>query len=142
MPFISDAQLKIAVTAMLQTQEARLDTNWDEIVAGSNSAAYQEIVSKLAERGFSKAQIDAWPRGAEFQRHIGLFWSLTNGAGLHGYDDKFINKFDRRAELETVPITDANGVLVEPEGGGDTVGFGIMSTQRERVGLGDQDPRL
>lgn len=128
---------------MLQTVEARLDTNWDEIVTGSNAAAYQEIVSKLAGRGYSKAQIDAWPRGAEFQRHIGLFWSLTNGAGLHGYDDKFINKFDRREELEEVQITDADGELVEPEAGtGGAVGFGILSNERERFILDDQDFRI
>ncbi len=96
---------------------AALITNapyWVTIVADAQTSAYQEIVGRLIERGFTEAQINSWDRGAEFELVIMKYWALVNGGGLSGnYDDRFIKMLDRRRELDDVMIAVA-GVYITP----------------------------
>lgn len=128
MSFQTDAALKTAVAGRLKQSESDLPDYWDEIVSKANTAAYQEIVSRLTARGYSQAVINAWSRGNEFQHDIGLFWALVHGGGYSEADDRFINKLDRRNELDTV--------LVEIES--RTVGRGKMSTRCDRFTMDTQ----
>ena len=56
------------------------------------------------------------------------------GAGLHGYDDKFIKISDRRAELDKVVII-AGGVIITPANSvtADTVSFGTIQQQADDI---------
>lgn len=126
MSFITDAQLKARVEGLLKVESGTLYTSapyWQAIVEDSRVAAYNEIVSAMATRGYTIGQIDSWDRGAEFEKDLGLFWSLVKGAGLHGYDDKFIARLDRREELKTVPITIGYEVA-DPAGASGEVSHG------------------
>lgn len=128
MAFITDAQLKTQLAAALKlASSASLPVGWDDIIAKSNLAAYQTIVAKLSGRGYTAAQIAGWDQGAEFNTDIGLFWCLVKGAGLHGNDPTFINKLDRRAELDTCDVM-VGGVLQSPGSGLQVVGFGNLDT--------------
>ena len=77
MSFITSGQLKTRVANALKVDENDLPGNWDQTIEDAATDAYREIVGKLMARGFTQAQIDAWDRGAEFQRDIGLFWNLV-----------------------------------------------------------------
>lgn len=103
--YITDAELKTALAPVLRKASVHdLNPLWDGIVPDANEAAYNEIIGRLTNRGYSVAQIDQWARRYEFNRDIGLFWCLVKGAGLDGYDDKWIDRLDRREELDEVTI--------------------------------------
>ena len=133
MAFITDATLTTKVAGILKLAEADLPSYWTVIIADANLSAYQDIVGHLLRRGFTKAQIDTWDRGAEFQKDIGLFWCLVKGAGLHGYDDKFIRLLDRRKELDEVFIIDGSMAL-EPAGV-EQYGSGRLTTDNDQFRL-------
>jgi hypothetical protein len=125
MPYITDAQLKQAVKDRLGlAADQPLASRWDSIIADANQAGWQDIVNHLRARGYTQAQVDAWDSRAVFNRDQGLFWALTNGAGLHGFDDRYIGKLDRRAELDGLVILIV-GVATAP---GDTAGEGQVKS--------------
>ncbi len=127
MAFITDNDLKTKLAANLKVADAsQLPAGWTQIITDSNAAAYANIVGVLSARGYTGAQIASWDRGAEFNSDLGLFWCLVKGAGLHGNDATFIDKLDRRKELEDVAIMNG-GVLVTPDTGG-AVGYGQFDT--------------
>lgn len=122
--FIDDTALTTALRDTLQLDSAKtLTAYWSTIITASNLAAYWEIVSALMERGYTKAVIDTWDRGAEFQRSLGLYWCLEHGAAMDSESVKNVDveKFDRRLELcgdaekkiKPVAVTVA-GVLKDP----------------------------
>ena len=113
--FISDDELFDLVAATLHKTVSDISRDapfWRKIVVVANSKAYNEIVTRLAERGFTTKQISNWDRGIEFQRDIGRYWALNDGAGLGAYEDKFIDKFDRRKELSGEGPNHINAVSV------------------------------
>lgn len=115
MAFISDADLKAHVQAMLaQQQLGDVAAKFDVFIHDAVEAGYQEIVSAFLARGLTRAQADAWARGREFNIHLGLFWVFSEAGGLHNFPDTWIKKFDRRKELETVFLADSAGVPVVP----------------------------
>jgi hypothetical protein len=122
--FITADELKQIVADALHQTTAQLPSEWDRIVFLSNQTAFMDIRGKLLQRGYDTAQMLNWDRGPEFQRDLGLYWSLVRGAGLHGYDDKFINKLDRRKELE-ICLVEIGGLTTnasnqpQPVQGGD-----------------------
>lgn len=129
MPYITDEALKDAVAAALNLASAAdLPDFWDDIVTNSNESAYQDIVRRLQARGYTLAQIDAWGSRIEFNRDIGLYWSLVKGAGTAGFDDKFIARLDRRLELDEVYVD------VEDADGPQPIGHGRLSTADDVVG--------
>ena len=142
MAFKTDQDIRNRLAGLLKQEQDQVPGYWDPIVSDSNAAGYNEIVTKLVARGYSKAQVDAWDRGAEFEIDIALFWCLVKGAGLHGYDDKFINKLDRRAELDEVDVL-IDGKLVDPAGvAGDQWGWGLQETSNERFSFDADDANL
>jgi len=124
-PYLSDDALKRALRDRLGlAASAVLPDRWNQVVTDANATGYQDILNHLRARGYTPAQIDGWDSRAVFNRDLGLFWALTNGAGLHGFDDRYINKLDRRAELDSLLIL-VGGVAVDP---GDTGAEGQIST--------------
>jgi len=115
MSFLSDATLKTELAAVLKQAEGSLPALWTPIIARANAAAYGEIVRRFAARGFSLGQIAQCDHGAEYQLHLGLWWALVHGAGLSDASDRWIVRFDRRAELDTAPLL-IGGVPAVPTG--------------------------
>jgi hypothetical protein len=144
--FVKDGHIKTRLAALLKkgsdTGPSGLQPYWDVIVTDSHQSAWNEIVRRLAMRGHSLGQINTWDAGSEFEIDISLFWCLTKGAGLHGYDDKFITKLDRRDELDDVIITSGGSIVVPDGDTGDQVGFGYLRDDQSLVtmDLGGEGP--
>lgn len=118
MAFITDTQLKTLVAAALKKPTADLDAvdYWPVIITECNAAAYNEIVSRLAARGFTTAQIAAWDRGAEFEKRIGLYWALVEGGCLDAFDDKFIERLKTYLDwLDTVAVTNSGELVASKD---------------------------
>lgn len=131
MAFLTDNQCLQSVADLLKVALASLPSYWTNVVSEAHTSAYQEIVGRLLRRGYTKAQIDQWDRGAEFERSLTLFWSAVNGGGLANYDDKFIARFDRRKELDEVLLS-IGGVYVYPnQSTPGTIGTGGPNTTRD-----------
>lgn len=127
MAFLTDGQLETALAAALKVASVSdLDDYWDTIVPQANAAAYQEILGRLLRRGFTKAQVDAWDRGSEFQRDIGLYYALIKGGVYAGYDPRTVQALDRRKELDSVLVF-VSGVWKTPEESPGTCGSGSLS---------------
>ncbi|MCX7664395.1 MAG: hypothetical protein N2112_02490 [Gemmataceae bacterium] len=130
--FLTDAELKTSLAATLKVDESSLAAYWDTLITECNQAAYLDVRGGIIQRGFSSAQADAWDRGKEFQRDIGLYWLLVKGAGLHEYDQKFIMLLDRREELKSVLIELAGGANQTPAGDPSTSIFNRLDTTNDR----------
>lgn len=129
--FLTDAELKTSLAATLKVASGDLPAYWDTLVTECNSAAYLDVRGGLLQRGFTSTQVDAWDRGKEFQRDIGLYWLLVKGAGLHEYDQKFVMLLDRRKELQTV-IVELNGESHTPAGDPPTARFNRFDTTNDQ----------
>jgi hypothetical protein len=116
MPFITDeAALGVVSDALKLDSPASLAPYWPGIVARANAWAYNEVVDRLLRRGLLIAQVTQWDRGAEVQSDLMLWKALTVGAGLEGFDDKFLKTLDRREELDKAGFFVA-GVWLAPDG--------------------------
>lgn len=134
--FITDADLKQYLADTLKVDMGTMPTAWGRIVTAANSAAFLDIRGGLIRRGYRAADILNWDRGAEFNRDIGLYWCLVRGAGLHGYDDRFIKCFDRRKELTEVLVElggDPQPPTFDPSG----VEHGDVETDNDRWSMDD-----
>jgi hypothetical protein len=145
-PWWTDAETEAALADVLNLAggQAELEAFWVTIVPRAHTAAYNEIVGALARRGFTMAQMDTWDRRQEFEHHLSMWWCLVEGEALleAAQPDRpprdvprLLYKFDRRAELLTVPIT-ANGVLIDPaETGPGRIAVGPMDTSKDMFQL-------
>lgn len=129
--YLTDAQTLQAVADSLKAGgvDALLATapQWSNINSEAHASAYQEIVGRLLNRGFTLAQIQGWDRGGEFELALTRFWALTNGGGLSAYDMDSVKLFDRRKDLDNV-IVFVNGVFVNPTAQQPgTVNFGTQA---------------
>lgn len=122
--FITDAVLLAALKDVTQRSQGGEGTGikfkgksgdllpfWTSIVMRANIAAYQEIIARLAERGFDvTTQIQLWDRGIEFQTAIGVWWCLVHGAALatDSYQAQALGEqakqLDRRWELKECAV--------------------------------------
>ena len=113
--FITDAQLKTSLAAQLKVaSESDVPAFFtNDILTRSNLAAYQDILGRLLARGFTKAQVDSWDRGAEFQTAIALYWCFVNAGMYGGYDVETLRALDRRKDLDK-ELVFASGVWIQP----------------------------
>jgi len=111
--FATDDQLKSYLKDVMAKQPAAaLLPHWDQIVTRSNISAYNDIVSRFARRGYSKAQIDRWDRGLEYQLDIGVWYCLQKLATMQPeYHTQSLQWFDRRMEISGNEI---QGLTLEP----------------------------
>ena len=126
--FLTVDQMKQAIADTLKVDLSALEAYWTNLATECNRSGYLDVRGALLKRGFLAAQVDAWDRGAEFQRDIGLYWAFVRGVGLHNYDQSFIDKLDRRKELETVMVEIDGGATQLPSGTPAQIGGGVMTT--------------
>jgi hypothetical protein len=131
--FVTPLQVQTAIAARLKlTDITKVPGATVNAIPDAIDRGYQEIVSKLLGRGYTMTQIVAWDRAAEFNRDLAMFWCAVQSANLDA-SDLWVQKLDRRKELDTVAIT-IGGVLVNPgTSGGGQVGFGTLDTTNDIV---------
>lgn len=130
--FTTDAVVKTDVAAALKLASVSdLPDWWDDVIERCHTSAYQEIVGQLLQRGFSKAQVDAWDRGVEFERHLSLYFVFTSPQGHGSFDTNAVKLWDRREDLKSALVY-ASGAWTNPGESPGTVGNGRMS---ESVGV-------
>lgn len=125
--FTTDAAIKTEVAAALKVASSSdLQAWWDTVIARAHLAAYQEIVGQLIRRGFSKAVIDTWDRGTEFEKDLSLYYCFTSPQGAGAFDLKAVQLWDRRKELETVIVFVSGSPVkpTDPNSAAEVVGFG------------------
>lgn len=115
---LSVMNLRIAFAARLlkRSDQQTIPSWWDGIINDACGDAYQVVLERLQVRGYSIAQIDAWPRCEDFVRRIALCQIFNEGQGIHAFDDKITAKAYCAAEeqLETVMVTGPDGVIETP----------------------------
>ncbi len=119
MASITDAQLLTALADRLKVTSANeLPAYWaGTIVPNAVNAGYQDMLGALLNRGFSKAQVDAWDRAAEFNLSQSLYWAMVNGGvTLDQAHPDALKALDRREELKSVLVF-VGGVWVQPPAG-------------------------
>lgn len=136
MSFLTEDDLRTRLNVTLHVDAT--EEPWLTTVRDANEAAYGEILSRLAWRGYTKAQVDTWSRGAEFQTDIGLWWCLVKGgvADPERYNREFLDMLARRFDdLDSVALLDADGELIVP--GAGRVGYGTIESPSRFI-----NPRL
>lgn len=117
MPFLTDNELKQAVADALKLQNvASLPAVWDTPITDGNAMAYADILAALLDRGFTQAQIDGWGSGKAIQKMQGMYWTFSLAGSLHSFDDRWVNKWDQRANLKVIPVQQPGGDAQSPAG--------------------------
>jgi hypothetical protein len=123
--YLTDVEFRQACADALFIDVGLLTDKQVRIADRSHREAYGQIVGILQGRStgrlLSRAAVDAWPRGKEYERDIGLFWWFTHTGLGQPFDQQSIARLDRRKELLTVSDVDP---LSEDAGG---VGSGTIS---------------
>jgi len=120
--FLTDDELKLAYLDVCrkygQTPSKSLDPSFGTLVTNANEDAWEELQTILASRGYSPAQIQAWPQGPSYQRRLGIFFLLVGGATMEGPNIGWqpAKEWDYRDRLKTVVLCDAAGVTIVPMG--------------------------
>lgn len=146
--YITADKLFTYVSAILHRSQVSVQKEapfWQTICDQACSDAYGYIVRGLTARGYGSAsQVPLWDDGANFQKAIGAFLALETGGALGAYDDKFVEKLDRREELKTVQVT-IGGKWQAPDGTGGSpfaiTGGQLDSSGDEFVPFDPNDPR-
>lgn len=135
-PWYTLAELKQDVADILKESSVdNLQPYWTLQCTKALNTAYGDIAQILRGRGYTAAQLDAWDFRAEYNRQQALFWLFTETSLGIGYDDKEINKMDRREELREDTALLINGEPEKPAGDSDTsgVGGGLISERGYRI---------
>jgi hypothetical protein len=111
---------------------------WATVTAIMQQRAYNQMLDVMVSRGYLLAQFLAWDRGAEIERSHSLFLCLSEGAGVEGFDDKFLKTFDMSKELLTTNLTIA-GVHQDPQGYAGQVSTGRIEGMGETPHYRDHD---
>lgn len=106
--FLTDADVRLAVAGTLKVDPADLAGYWDDLIRQCHQSAYWDVRGALLQRGFTAAQVDAWDRGAEFERDLTIYWCLVRGGTLvPALSAEALDRLDRRAELAAVLVETA-----------------------------------
>lgn len=135
--FLTDSDFRQSVADTLKMNVSALSAYWDRLAVEAHTTAYKDIRGALLARGFSAAQIDAWDRGQEFERDLGLYWALVRGAGLHQYQREFVDALDRREELKAVHVETIAGAPQDPSGSPAKISSGRFDTTDPTTGEED-----
>lgn len=113
---LTEIRTAVATRLLKKIDHLQIPAWWDDIITDALGDAYQLILERLQVRGYTIAEIDAWPRCKDFVRRLALCQIFNEGNGLHAFDDKITAKAYCAAEeqLETVMVTAADGTLVTP----------------------------
>lgn len=122
MAVVTTAQVTASLKGLLlKDSSGTLVSGWASIVADAVESAYADILTALVNRGYTQAQVDAWDALLAWSRRLAIYYALSMGAGLHSYDDKFIEKLKPDLKfLDTAQIS-IGGVQATPDDEADMV---------------------
>ncbi len=136
-PWVDSATLEQDVKDILKlSEDGTLEPYWLRLIEKARQTGYTDLTEILLGRGYTIAQLDAWDNREVYNRQQALFWLYTESSLGIGYDDKEINKLDRRPQLLKAATIMVNGVPVVPGGPADTggsVGGGLISECGYRI---------
>lgn len=116
MAVVTTSQLTTSLKGLLlKDSSGTLVSGWTTIIADAVEIAYGELRAILVDRGYTTTQVDAWDDLLSFSRRLAIYYALSLGAGLHSYDDKFIEKLKpdlKRLETSQISI---NGTQTLPD---------------------------
>jgi hypothetical protein len=148
MSALSDNDVAAMVAAVFKVATASLPSYYTTATTGlvprGHTAGYQTVVGALLERGFTKAQVDAWDRLAEFEGDLSLWYILSDAGSYRQVAQKTLDRLDRRKELESVVLFVAS-VPVKPQdvsGATDLPSSGPLDTSRDLFVMDPDDRRL
>ena len=118
--FTTDAIVRAALKDHLNIAlQIDLVSTWDSIITRGHRAAYNLILRSWLRRGYTKAHIDQWDFGLEYEIEISVWWCLTHGASVQpeSYDDRQLvaQRLDRRKELDDETFLVVGGELIVPD---------------------------
>jgi hypothetical protein len=131
MAYITRDSFKQSLASLLGKASPDLLAVDDTFLNDCLRRGYLDIISRLAARSFTQAQIDAWDRREEFNLDLSLFWAFTTGGIPHAFDNERLRGFDRRKELEaeSFRLLIANKPVMpggdDPESAGGNISYGM-----------------
>jgi len=117
---VDDVLDAVADALHLSEGAARLEPWWQSVASRALPLALADVQGGLVGRGFSAAQLAAWPGFDAVVTQRAVYWSAVNGGALEAFDDKFIKMMNDPNWLKTAVVTDDAGGLV----GSASVGHG------------------
>lgn len=101
---MTNAELKTAVAATMQVEEASLNDTWDSICVKAVARAKQQLRTIFGQLGYSWTILDVSDEVTNYHPAASLYWAFVFGAGLHNYEDRWIEKLNPKTELKAVSI--------------------------------------
>ncbi len=130
--FTKPADIEGQLQFVLQQPGGLTATYWSFMIPRAENAAYWTVVNALMIRGYTKAQIDQWDRGKEFEQDIALWFLLSNhkAASPGEFDKGILGVLDRRGELATTLLT-ISGIYQDPAGTIGQTAHGAFDTSAD-----------
>lgn len=114
----------------------------------ANQWAYNEILTRMAMRGFTAIDLANWQSAVQFNARIGLYYCLTDGGLGQSLDEKAVDKFDDRERLWNdeaknlhAPLSSVTGLLIQPSQQ-VVITQGQQDTSRDLFVMDPNDPRI
>lgn len=140
--FLGDSDTLAACTDALKMLGVSQAPGWlSSMNTRAHARAYNTILGTLLARGYTKAQVDSWDRGGEFESDLTVYFALSWGGATESLDPAKLAAFDRREELKEAQVY-AAGVLLDPAGSAGQVTTGTYSTAEDTFVWPDpEDPQ-
>jgi ABC-type glucose/galactose transport system permease subunit len=133
MPVLSAVDLKQAVADSMQLPSVtQLPVRWDRLCQMAVDQAFRDIMGAFVAKGYTRDQIVNSDDMTPLHRLQSLYWVFVHGAGLHSFDDRWVNKLDQRANMnDPNTILDADAGVEQGSGDPSGIKFGRFKTDTD-----------
>jgi hypothetical protein len=137
---LSDAQISQSLSDLLQQVGVSTLQSWwtNTVIPESHTWAYNYLVSVLASRGYTLAQITSSDQAPDYERNLSLWRALSKPAVGQNLPDGLLKTLDVREELKELCLT-SGGAFLDPAGTAGQVGIGRESTTNDIFSWTDPD---
>jgi len=115
--FITSLAVQAKVKVIAEQLDFTLTAEQTAIVDARTDDAYQEILFKLSNQGYDKAQIDTWQAGGRYQSDIATYLSLLDflSASIN-VDETLLEKYNvsEMLDVENIVLLDTSGEIIDP----------------------------
>jgi len=149
MAWATDDEIKGVLRGILAKASVNdLPGRWTPVISQANLQGRVDIETTLIARGYTPSQVAAWTYCYTFHVRQSIYWALVMGAAMHPYEDRYIEKLDMRETLETVTLTEGNGIMtpgllstIAATGDleWDSLGLNFAPTDTYTIGEGQRD---
>ena len=121
------AEVGFTDTDTFETKLKKLAADHDMTLTAADSTiaarrlqdAYNIILAALMARGLTKAQVDTWSRGTEYQLDIATYWYGRDSGWSKRTsmeEEDWLKVFDRAGELKDCVVIDDSGTILLSSG--------------------------